>query len=103
MLAGAEYNCTAQLLRSIRALHILHRNAQLHQVTRRDTATGELTYFRVVVVVELELVVVVVVVEGLVVVVEGLVVVVWGLVVVVDGGAVNWRFSFTGPMGWATR
>jgi len=58
MLAGAGYNCTAQLLRSIRALHILHRNAQRHQVTRRDPATGDLTYFRVVVVVEIGLVVV---------------------------------------------
>jgi uncharacterized protein YaaW (UPF0174 family) len=94
MLAGAGYNCTAQLLRSIRALHILHRNAQRHQVTRRDPATGDLTYFRVVVVVEI----------GLVVVLEaGVVVVVEGLVVVVEGGVVKTRFSFTGPMGWATR
>ena|SRR5665213_82317 len=97
MLAGAEYNCTAQLLRSIRALHILHRNAQRHQVTRRDTVTGDLTYFTVVVVVELELV------EGVVVVVEVLVVVVEGLVVVVEGGVVSWCFNLTGPIGWATR
>jgi hypothetical protein len=79
MLAGAEYNCTAQLLRSIRALHILHRNAQRHQVTRHDPLIDDLTYFRVVVVVE----------PG------------WAVVVVV--GVVNWRFSFTGPIGWATR
>src|SRR5665213_2395659 len=99
MLAGAEYNCTAQLLRSIRALHILHRNAQRHQVTRRDTVTSDLTYFTVVVVVELELV------EGAVEVVEGLVVVVVveGLVVVVEGGVVSWCFNLTGPIGWATR
>ena len=35
MCARAESNFTAQLLRSIRALHILHRNAQRHQVSRR--------------------------------------------------------------------
>ena len=88
MLAGAEYICTAQLLRSIRALHILHRNAQRHQVTRRAPRTVDLTYLMVVVVAGGVLDVVVVPVCGLVVVVVGI---------------TNWRLNLTGPMGCATR
>jgi len=78
----------AQLLRSIRALHILHRNAQRHQVTRRDPATGDLTY------------------SGRVVVELGSSWCRGGVVVVVGFGrgrrrsVVKTRFSFTGPMGW---
>jgi hypothetical protein len=82
MPAGTECDCTAQLLRSYRAPHILHRNAQPTQVTRRYGVTGDSTYFRVVVVVE--------------------VVPDWGFVVVVVG-ALNWRLNLTGPIGWATR
>ena len=86
MPAGTECDCTAQLLRSFRALHILHRNAQLHQVTRRGDPFDDSTYFRVVVV------------AGTVVVV----VVEWGRVVVVVG-TVSRRLKWTGPIGWATR
>ena len=84
MPAGAECDCTAQLLRSFRALHILHRDAQRTQVTRRNAPIDELTYFRVVVVLA-----VVVVVEC-------------GREVVVVG-TVNCRLKWTGPIGWATR
>jgi hypothetical protein len=84
MPAGTECDCTAQLLRSFRALHILHRNAQRHQVTRRAGLFDDLTYFSVVVVVE----VVVVVVPGFVVVVVGV---------------VSWCFNLTEPIGCATR
>jgi len=82
MPAVAECDCTAQLLRSFRALRILHRNAQHPQDTRRSGGTGDFTYLMVVVVVavpECDFVVVVVV------------------------GAVNWCLSFTAPMGWATK
>jgi hypothetical protein len=77
MPAGTECDCTAQLLRSIRALHILHRNAQRHQVTRRGGPTSDLTYLWVVVVVGI--------VVGEVDEFE------YGLVVVV--GMVNWLLS----------
>jgi hypothetical protein len=85
MPAETECDCTAQLLRSFRALHILHRNAQQHQVTRRVGPIDDLIYFSVVVVL------------GTV-----LVVVECGFVVVVVG-AVNWRLKRTGPIGCATR
>jgi len=87
MLAGAEYYCTAQLLRSIRALRILHRNAQRHQVTRRTARSDELAYLMVVVV------------EGAL---EVVVVPVGGLVVVVVG-VTSCRLNLTGPIGCATR
>ena len=78
MPAGTECDCTAQLLRSIRALHILHRNAQRHQVTRRNATIVDLTYLWVVVVVlDVEVVVVV--------------------------GVDSCPLSLTGPIGWATR
>ena len=83
MPAGAECDCTAQLLRSIRALHILHRNAQRPKATRRTTPFDDLTYLWVVVVVlEVEVVV---------------------LVVVVVVGVESCALSLTGPTGWATR
>jgi hypothetical protein len=44
MPAGTECDCTAQLLRSYRALYVMHRNAQRHQVTRRGVTFDELTY-----------------------------------------------------------
>jgi hypothetical protein len=59
MPAGTECDCTAQLLRSFRALHILHRNAQRHQVTRRGGPTSGSTNLDVVVVVGTAVVVVV--------------------------------------------
>jgi hypothetical protein len=52
MPARAECHGTAQLLRSFRALHILHRNAQRLQVTRRAAPIDDLTDFSVVVVLE---------------------------------------------------
>jgi hypothetical protein len=88
MPAGTECDCTAQLLRSFRALHLLHRNAQRHQVTRRDGPTSDSTYLCVVVVVGRVVVDVVELECALVVVVVG---------------TVNWRLSRTGPIGWATR
>ena len=88
MPARAECDCTAQLLRSLRALRILHRNAQRHQVTRRATRTVDLTYLMVVDVLGGALDVVVVPVGGLVVVVVGV---------------TNWRLNLTGPIGCATR
>jgi len=77
LYAGAECHCTAQLLRSFRDLHLLHRNAQHSQVTLRGPSTSVLTYLMVVVVL-------------------------WGPVVVVVG-VVSWALSFTGRIGWATR
>ena len=82
MPAVAECDCTAQLLRSFRALHILRRNAQHTQVTRRSAGTDDLAYLMVVVV---------------------LAVVPECNFVVVVVGVVNWCLSFTGPIGWATK
>ena len=78
MPARAECDCTAQLLRSIRALHVLHRNAQRSHASRRNARFDEFTYLRAVVVV----------VDGAVVVVVGV---------------VSCALSFTGPIGCATR
>jgi hypothetical protein len=83
MPAEAECDCTAPLLRSFRALHILHRNAQHNQDTRRSGVTGDFGYLMVVVVVA--------------------VVPEFDLFVVVVVGAVNWCLSTTDPIGWATK
>ena len=83
MPAEAECDCTAPLLRSCRALHILHRNAQHSQDTRRSAVTGDFGYLMVVV--------------AFPVAPE------FDLFVVVVVGAVNWCLRATDPIGWATK